>query len=306
MKNAFRFLFVTTLAFCLLGTPVAALAQDETNGSITGFSNVTLDIRTEYDDPYQLGDNLLVILEGEVSSNVPPSAEAPVDVDFIVPSGVVMYSAGYRDASGSYQKGYDYDGPPERQDSGIPGWDIITITMKGDAFVIEYYDAGIINGDTDREISYQFRWLYPIINLTVLVQAPQGAKDFTVMPEGQQGSYQDYDYYFYQFQNLPFNGLEEQQPVEFDISYSVGEATNALLITGIIIGVLVIIAVIYFWRSDQSGGATRAERRRSLKRQPVKQEAARPKNGAPAKFCHHCGEKLDRPSKFCPHCGENI
>ena len=311
MKNTLKFLFSIILAVWLLGAPAAVLAQDgdEAENIITGFSTVTLDVRAEYDDPYSLGGNvLLVILEGEISANVPPE-DVPADVSFVVPSDAVMYSAGYRDSSGAYHKGYDYDGPPERQDSGIPGWDLITITMEGETFVIEYYDPDIITGDTDREISYQFRWLYPIINLGVLIQAPLDAEDFTVTPEGQFNSYQDYESYFYQFSNIAFSGLETQQPLTFDISYSIGgggEGTNPLLIVGIIIGAFVIIAVIFFWRSNRSGGSTRAERRRSSRRSPARQETAAPKGGAPAKFCRHCGEKLDRPSKFCPHCGENI
>jgi hypothetical protein len=308
MKNTLKFLFSIILAVWLLGAPAPASAQggDEPENIITGFSTVTLDILAEYDDPYGLGGNLLlVILEGEISANVPPKDMA-ADVSFVVPSDAIMYSAGYRDASGAYRKGYDYDGPPERQDSGIPGWDLITITMEGDTFVIEYYDPGIITGNTDRNISYQFRWLYPIINLGVLIQAPLDAKDFTVTPEGQFNSYQGYESYFFQFSNLAFSGLESQQPLTFDISYSFGVRANPLLIVGIIIGAFIIIAVVLFWRSNRSGGSTRAERRRVSIRHPARQETAGPKGGAPAKFCRHCGVKLGRPSKFCPHCGEKI
>ncbi len=307
MKNIFRFLFAATATVWLLGAPAAALAQDEADGSITGFSNVSLEFYAEPASifPNENGNPPLIIIEGEISSNVPPSEE-PTDVSFIVPVDVLMYSAGYKDASGGYHRGYEYDGPPKTIPSEIPGWEIFTITIRTTHFVVEYYDPNVIAGDKDINISYQFRWLYPIINLTALVQVPERAKDFAVTPEGQSGEFEGYEYRFYQFQNLPFNGLETQQPIEFDISYSIGGGANPLLITGIIIGAFVIIAVIYFWRSSGSGGATRAERRRVPKRQQVRQETARPTDGAPAKFCRHCGEKLDRPSKFCPHCGGNI
>ena len=298
MKKAFRFLFSIAAVILLLSGPSAVVAQDETENAVTGLENVQLQVYAEY--PSEPGSPPLIILDGQISGATPP-----VDVRFIVPSGVEMYSAGYIDTAGDYKKGYDYDGPPLTEASGIPGWDIISITVQSTTFVVEYYDPNIITGDKDKAISYQFRWLYPVSDLTAFVQAPLGAGNFEVTPAGQLSSFQGSEYYIYEFNNLPFTNLDEQQPLEFKITYSTG-GTNPLLITGIVIGVFAIFTAAYFW-TRRRAKTTRPERRRSAKQtaRPPQPTAGPAKNGAPARFCRHCGQRLERSSKFCPQCGGN-
>ena len=261
------------------------LAQDEseTENIITGFENVQLWVYAEYDNPYEIGDPLLVMLEGQIVG-----AELPVEVRFLVPSSAQMYSAGSKDAQGVYS-----GGPPDRESSGIPGWDVIWYEITNNTFRVEYYDP-IIEGDKDKTVSYQFRWLYPISELTVLVQAPLGASNLEVTPAGEfHTDNLGYDHFIYQFSDL-----DDDPPLEFDISYSKG-GTNSLLITGIIVGVIAIFVVVYLWMK-RSPSKTRAERRRDTRHTPSHKPKG--KRTSP-KFCRECGQRLEGPVRFCPSCG---
>ena len=287
MNNAFRLLFsLMTIGLLLIG-PSAALAQDEpeTENIVTGFQNVQLWVYAEYDDPYEIGAPLLVMLEGQIVG-----AELPAEVRFLVPSAAQLYSAGSKDAQGVYT-----GSPPNRESSGIPGWDVIWYEVTNNTFRVEYYQP-IIGGDADKTISYQFRWLYPISELIVFVQAPLDASSFKVIPAGEPGIYEGHDYYFYQFFDL-----DDDLPLEFDISYSTG-GTNPLLITGIIVGIFAVFAAVYFWMK-RSSPKTRADRRRSARHTP----SHKPGDKQPGpKFCRECGQRLEDPARFCPDCGANL
>jgi hypothetical protein len=281
MENAFRFLFSLIAAALLLTEPVAVMAQDEAGleNTVTGFENVQLWIYAEYDDPYQIGSPLLlVMLEGQIVG-----AELPAEVRFLVPVESIMYSAGSKDAHGIYT-----GGPPDREASGIPGWDVIWYEVTSDTFRVEYYDPSIILGEKNKAISYQGRWLFPISDLVAYVQAPSGASNFKVAPAGVSHSDQGYDFFSYQFANLDDDSL-----LTFEISYSTGD-TNPLLITGIIIAVLAVFITAYFWIKRPSQ-ITRAERRRNLEH-----------SHQVPRFCRQCGHRLEQPSKFCPDCGASL
>ncbi len=66
MENAFRFLLSPVAAALLFTGPVAVMAQDEAGleNTVTGFENVQLWVYAEYDDPYQIGGPLLLVMLG--------------------------------------------------------------------------------------------------------------------------------------------------------------------------------------------------------------------------------------------------
>jgi hypothetical protein len=184
------------------------LAQEE--NYITGFDNVQLWIYPEYDDP-----RLLVMLEGIIEGKEPP-----VMVRFLVPSEAEMYSAGSMDVQGRYT-----GGPPHREPSSIPGWDEIAYEVTTNTFRVEYYDP-IISGQTDKSMSYEFRWLYPISELEVIIQQPLRASNFEVSPVG--NSFiddQGFTSYIYNFSDL-----RDGPPLRFEISYYKSDTKPSLFI----------------------------------------------------------------------------
>ncbi len=289
--GSFRiFLAVIVAGLVLSGLNVYHVsAQDESES----FQDVQLWIYPEYDDP-----RLLVMLEGQVSGIQPPA-----EVRFLVPSTAEMYSAGSMDAQGNYS-----GGPPDRKASGIPGWDEISYQLQTDTFRVEYYDP-IILGKPEKSISYDFRCLYPISDIEVIVQEPQDSTNFTVLPAGQAfAGNAGFAAYRYSYSNLV-----KEDTLEFEISYyreavepSIsGESSESTDYTLLIILVAVLAVALVGWLvwSRRSAPATRAERRRSSRKSPARPKT---KKQTGARFCDQCGNPVDSGYKYCPNCGNEL
>jgi hypothetical protein len=282
-------LLVVLLCLASLLLPVPARAD----AGISSFNNVTLWLYPEYDN-----QSMLVMLEGKVATS-----EVPSQVKFLVPHNAVMYSAGSKDAQGNYS-----GGPPNRIASQISGWDEISYQLNSDTFRVEYYDD-IIIGSTQKTIAYDFRWLYPISNLTVIAQQPLKASNYTINPPGTTGNEGQFKVFTYNFANPDIN-----QPFHFEIAYtktdpdpSIGSAATSPPpsnssgnLTLIVIGALVVVAVIAFLIVNR---LKKKKPSRISRSQPRSQ--AKP-NKAAEKYCDQCGQPLNKNYKFCPHCGNNL
>ncbi len=293
MRNMY-YIMLSFLAISLLFTfadksPV--LAQEE--NEITGFGNVQLWIYPEYDDP-----RLLVMLQGQVEGVEPPGL-----VRFLVPSEAEMYSAGSMDVLGQYT-----GGPPNRESSSIPGWDEISYEVTTNIFRVEYYDP-IISGQSNQSISYEFRWLYPISKLEVIVQEPRRSSDFIVSPVG--NSFVDSEGFSSHIYN--FSDLEDAPPLRFEISYNKSdirpslsinenESSNSYLVV-VILSILGVAAVAGFFWLRKSRPKTRAARHQL----PRNSSGHSLKSDKPeAKFCSECGQPTDKSGNYCIHCGARL
>ena len=295
MKNTYRLLFfLVATGLLFIGADIPQASAQSENG-ITGYENVQLWVYPEYDDP-----RLLVMLEGQIMGVKPPA-----EVRFLVPSASEMYSAGSMDAQGIYS-----GGPPQREPSQIPDWDEISYEVTTDTFRIEYYDP-IIIGQSDKTISYEFRWLYPISNLAVIIQEPRGSSNFTVLPQGE--SFTDNQGFASHLYN--HYDIDDELPLRFDITYFKSDpnpslalednestTTNVPMIAGIVTGSCVAFVIGYL-RRKKSRPRTRAERRHSAQSTLVR--GSKEKHSS-RRFCSQCGQRLDSPSRFCPHCGTNL
>lgn len=292
MRNICRVLLLSVaigLCITMAGMP-QALAQDENEP--VGFENVSLWLYPEYDDP-----RLLMMLQGQIVG-----VEAPALVRFLVPSAAEMYSAGSKDAQDRYT-----GGPPDREPSSIPGWDEISYVVTTDTFRVEYYDP-IIIGQPDKTISYEFRWLYPISDLDVIVQEPKKSSNYHVSPAGQRFT----DSEGFASHRYSFSDLDDEPPLQFEIAYTKSDpnpslaaddtgSTNVLLTLGIVVGLLAVFGGGFLLlRRPRMGTRTRADRRRVGKDAPAR--ASKGKR-LPSKFCSQCGKRLEGPSRFCEHCG---
>ena len=299
MKNTFRVLLLFAaigLYITVAGMP-QALAQDENEP--VGFENVRLWLYPEYDDSLSIGEpTLLMMLEGQIVG-----VQAPARVRFLVPSAAQMFSAGSKDAQDRYT-----GGPPDREPSSIPGWDEISYVVTTDTFRVEYYDPLIIRGQPDRAISYEFRWLYPISDLDVIVQEPKKSSNYSVSPAGQRFTDSE-DFASYRYS---FSDLDDEPPLQFEIAYTKSDpnpslavddtgSMNMLLTLGIVVGLLALFGGGYLLlRRPRMGTRTRADRRRAGKDAPAR--ASKGKK-LPGRFCGQCGKRLEGRSRFCEHCG---
>jgi hypothetical protein len=290
MKKTGHILFLFVLLVLLLAAAGPAFAQGE---GPAGFRDVRLWVYPEYDDP-----RLLVMLEGQIEGAAPPAT-----VRFLVPAAAEMYSAGSKDAQGKYT-----GGPPRRQASSVPGWDEISYEVTTDTFRVEYYDP-IISGQPDKSISFDFRWLYPIADLTAIVQVPKAATDFSVTPPGRASvDAGGYTIYLYNSSALK----PGDPPLHFDISYRkadaapsqpvpAGGSSNTLLLI-VIAGIAAVLAVGGFLWFRRPQPANRAARRQAARKAP-----ARPIAGSqPARFCTQCGKPIQGSPTYCPNCGKKL
>jgi hypothetical protein len=293
MKKIFYGLLFLVIAGPLFtgGGPVFAQGEEP-----AGFKNVTLWVYPEYDDP-----RLLVMLEGQIDGATPPAT-----VRFLVPSTALMYSAGSIDDQHNYT-----GGPPRREASHVAGWDEISYEATSETFRVEYYDA-IIIGQPDKSISYDFRWLFPIADLTAIVQVPETATDFNVSPAGRDvidgNGFTTYQY--------EFSALNPgDPPLHFDISYYKTDAVPSLqapatasggtshtLLLAVIAGVVALMAVGGFFWLRKPQPANRAARRQAVRNAAARQNAG----SRPARFCTQCGKPVNGSYKYCPGCGKKL
>jgi hypothetical protein len=286
-------IIISLVMWLMVGNPQPSQAQ--TSPGPTGFKNVTLWLYPEYDNP-----RFLVMLEGQITGTQPPTP-----IRFLVPHAAELFSAGSKDAQGTYT-----GGPPNRASSQIPGWDEISYELKYPTFRVEYYDS-ISVGNPDKKVSYDFRSLFPISDLKVVVQQPLTATNFAVVPSGTPSKEDNFNVLTYSFSNPDIN-----QPLHFEISYvktdpdpslsntpptsassnSAGQLALILTLAVIVVAVAAFIVI-----------------NRTKKRKPVKVKAAEVqpgligKRGLPVdKYCNQCGKPLGKRYKFCPHCGNTI
>ena len=290
MRTRYLYLFLGVL-ICLISLLQPTFIQGATG--ISGFYNVTLWLNPEYDSP-----ELLVMLEGKVAAS-----EVPAQVRFLVPHEAVMYSAGSKDAQGNYS-----GGPPNRIASQISGWDEISYQLNSDTFRVEYYDD-IIKGNTDKSIAYDFRWLYPISDLTVIAQQPLKASNFSINPSGKASSEGQFTVYTYSFTNPDIT-----QPLHFDITYtktdpnpSIGTAATSPPasnstgnLTLIVLLVLSIVAVIAFLI------VSLLKKKKPLRVSHSDQRTRSKPAAGKEKYCDQCGHPVNKRYKFCPLCGNDI
>jgi hypothetical protein len=290
VKNTHRFLlFLLSISlFCIVtDVPWASVKAD--NEAI-GFQNVQLWLYPEYDDP-----RLLVMLEGQIVG-----AQSPVEVRFMVPSAAELYSAGSMDAQGRYS-----GGPPHREPSTIPGWDEISYEVVTNTFRVEYYDP-IIRGQPDKTISYEFRWLYPISELDVVIQEPRKSSNFSISSMGESFiDSQGFTSYRYNY-----NDINSETSLHFEITYTKSdlkpslaiednEGSNILLIVGSVIGLCVVFGVGFYWLM-RAKRRTKAKVRHSTQGTSVRGSK---EERSSRRFCSQCGQRMEGSFRFCPYCG---
>jgi hypothetical protein len=282
--------FVAALSLFVIAVPQVS-AQDQS--SIT-FTNATLSIYPEYDDPLNLGNpSVLVMYDGKIVSNNLSK------LTFLVPSSASMYSAG----SGPREQ-YVVGASLNRTASNISGWDEVSFIPRTNYFVVEYYAP--IQGQPDRSLPFEFRTLYPISGMNVVVQQPARSTSFKVSPEGTLGSDSE-GFTIHSYNNLTVN---PGQPLLYNISYtkqnttpskggSSSTSSNTTLIV-IVIGAIVVLGAGLFFlpqlRAQSKRTGSRSQRRQA--------ERAAAKDQGKNKFCRNCGKPVKDNDRFCPACGK--
>jgi hypothetical protein len=303
-KNVYRFLLLVIISIsllCMFVRAPSALAQE--TDEPTGFKNVQLWLYPEYDDP-----RLLVMLEGKIVG-----VEPPTKVRFLVPYDAEMYSAGSMDAQGQYS-----GGPPARQASTIAGWDEISYELKTETFRVEYYAPHIIE-NPNKSIEYEFRSLFPISGLSVVVQQPLQSSNFTVQPTGKLtvDQFNNIRFNAYQYQ---FDSIMADTPLNFQISYSKTDMRTSIEIQAagsvpenndslpsstvmlilVIVPLVVLVTGIFLVLIFRQKSSPR--RRNKVRTSPAPKASKQKRH--PNRVCEECGASIPRTFRYCPHCGQ--
>ena len=282
----------------------------------TGLKNVELLIYPEYDSPtYPNGDpvdieypNILVILAGTIDG-----VDAPATVEFLVPNGSYMYSAGWIDNTGRYQRGeWEGDGPPPSEPSEIEGWDKITFGIDSSRFQVEYYYAGI-DGTSDKKMVASLIPQYPVQYLSVAIMEPLESSNFTITPTTA-NVLEEEEFNFHQY---TYETWSENETLDFEISYTKPDPdpsltildrpapTNWPLFIGLSIGAVILLGAGIYWVSrglTEQMGAKKSTKTAA----PPKQAKPSRTASKPTQFCHNCGNSLDSGTRFCPNCGAEV
>lgn len=274
----------------------------------TALKSLKLWVNPEYDDP-----RVLTMIEGHVDiQGRVATVNAPALVRFMVPANAEFYSAGFRDEQGIYQRAPDWDGVTNIKPSGIDGWNIVSFTIHAADVRVEWYDDAI-QGLPDKKISFDFKTLYPVTDLSVFIQKPTKAANFQVNPK-EHSTVTDSE--GFQVFRYSLSNIARDATVHYDISYTKsdsepsiaasqqgtggsGNGSRAMLLAVAIGGVLAIALIVIFRQGGSRRRTVPARARRRGQATPT-----RGTGGGARRFCTECGAGLPGSAKFCPECGE--
>lgn len=271
----------------------------------------------EYDDP-----GLLVIFSGSFASGT----TFPLQVAFPIPSGARNVQATFKDESGTL-----ISRPFEVKDGQL------SYDLPSPDFHFEYYLDRAPSGN-QRTLSYALDAPYPIQSLSVAVQQPARATDFTLTPAAeasQQGS-DGLTYHVLSRQNVvagetidlvlnytkPDTELTAPQlavtksdaPVQSDAAQTTTGSRSSAWLPWLLIGLGVVLLAgsLTYWILSQRGNAVPSLSASGRTACASRSAPERVRPGAPpltagaqkrAAFCTHCGQPLDPDDRFCSQCG---
>lgn len=317
MFSLIKHLQMAWLLVFLFALPVV---KAQTDGP--SFASMSVELWPEYDRP-----DVLVIYRGELSAGTP----LPAQLTFQLPGHIDAMNAVAVEQNGSL---FSVD-PATIQLQQQGEATILTFPANARAIQLEYYDPQALSRQGNRrEIDFEFTAPYAIEAVTVQVQEPLEAADFSLTPVPSRSFT---DNAGLKYNTIELAGLAAGDLLTVSATYSRNtEATSAQLLNltaehaadiapapaaasaggnqnlgylliGAGMAVLVIIGGYWWWTNRQLPVApARRPPTRQPKRAPERRQKPSPKSGPPrpaAGFCHQCGTPLRSDSNFCHNCG---
>ena len=272
-------------------------AGSESSPRIT---RLAVSVMPEYDQP-----RVLVSYHGELNADVP----LPLEVSLRIPADADVKQACSIRSSTEEPVCGDYSTKPDGQYLSLT-YEVVTPIMY-----VEFYYASI-SGEGQRSLDFTLWPPYPVQNLDLFVQEPQGAGDFTLSPPSPETLGEErFRHHSYTYQDL---GTDE--PVSIQITYTRDTDEPSVSVSaapasagdidpaGIPLGPFLLlgtagIAVL--------GLALYAAfiRRFPIRRVAVSHGGAADEADLPqgaSLFCRHCGGRIRRGAGFCSSCGQEV
>ncbi len=284
-----------------LALPWTARAEAE-----TPFQAVTVDLWPEYDRPA-----MLVILHIQLAPETPLPAQVTVRIPAQAgdPNAVAVIGDDGRLLVAPYKRTVEGE------------WAILEITANSPGLQVEYYDTLEREGNHRR---YVYRWPgdHGVQRLTLHIQQPLGAQEFTLTPAAGTPAQEEDGLLYYtselgslapgetftlqvdytkaredltvqQLQVHPSAPLEEAQgQVTFSdwLPWLLGGLGLALIVGGLI----------WYWRSGQE--SPRPPRQRPRRHAAPSASPPEPPPSA-GRYCPQCGTRAQPGDRFCRNCG---
>jgi hypothetical protein len=302
MKRRMLF-FCAMIAFALCiicaSTP-HALAQDSNR-----LSKLVVAVWPEYDQPA-----VLVLIDGTLAD----PANLPRQVSVLIPATAKLQVTTWTNADGTYAP----EQPSQSNNLG-DGFSRVTFTTNTAQYHVEYYDD-LIRGTPDKLMTFVYKASAPADQVTVTVQQPYKATNFSVDP-APKSTHSDADGFNYS--DLQFPALAADQSITAKVKYSKSDPNPSilpasaapapvvaapapagpwnnvfLLVALVLVGLVVVIGFFLFQRSREPVPARAAARNRSRHNGERGGTA-----GNVSAFCTQCGYGLASADVFCPKCG---
>lgn len=304
--NQARILFIL-MALILIISAFPASAQGEVR-----LQTLEVDFWPEYDRP-----SMLVIYTAELD----PTVRLPADLTFRIPASVGEPHA----VAVGENRDRLFTATYQRQVDGEWAW--ITLNTALPVVRLEYYDVTLNQQNANRNYSYQWPGDYTVNLLNLQVQQPVDAIDMRISPALGNGVLGSDGLVYYTGE---FGPLRQNDSFQLSVSYMKESNTLSLAVVDITAGVtssaaipgrvtlmsllpwilgsfgllLIIGAVIWYWRTGQQRDVSAPQARRS--RRPASKANTAATDTSKPIFCHQCGRRANPGDRFCRTCGERL
>lgn len=289
-------LFFTLLVTALF--PLGVQAQSNIH-----FSNVTVEIWPEYDQP-----SVLVIYHLVLAEDV----TLPASVDLRIPKDAKVNAVAVSDASGTLITA-------EYQSSVSGSQQIVTFSSDNRNIQVEYYDPYTLQGNT-RQYTYTWPGNYSVDSFAINFQQPVDATGLTLTPAlgsgvvaadgltyynatiGALALNQEYTLqveYQKTTDALSSSGVQPSAPLDANVQGRTSFSAYLPWILGVLGGLLVLGGLafgLYYWRLDKKHTPQTERRHRST---------ASGGTGGDV-FCSQCGKRAQPGDVFCRTCGTRL
>lgn len=307
--------FLLTFLICLIFLAWPAQAQDTPT-----LSSLEISLWPEFDRP-----DMLAIYRGSLAPDTP----LPVPMEIRIPASVGEPNAVAYVGEGNQRFNQQYTTRQEGE-SLVIAFELATL-----AFQVEYYDTLPVDSEGRREYSFSYTADYPVESLTLGLQEPPTAQDYTLEPPADSVAVAGDGLTYHSVEAGPvapgetkswvlsyekadsaltINSLAQQQPTAPAAPpAATGNDNSTVLIFVVAFVALVAVGATAFWLGrrtqplEEAPAPSRRQKRRGGGRgSRSAQQRSSPSGSREPFFCHQCGAGLRLDSEFCHKCGTPV